>query len=123
MRRNKGHSLTAWVVTFGVIVAAVLIVRVPIKNALQSKVMGATDYMLWKKYGQETQQYKGEDTSFVKTISEQKLSVTQSESKGYVSSTISSASKEDTASSGVEEGAEPVLKTIDLNEIMPEDTE
>jgi hypothetical protein len=105
-----------------VIIAAVLIVRVPIKNALQSKVMGTTDYMLWKKYDQETQQYKGEDTSFVKTSSEQKLSVTQSERKGYVSSTISSTSKEDTASSGVEEGAEPILKTIDLNEIMPEDT-
>ena len=104
------------------IVAAVLIVRGPIKNTLQAKVMGMTDYLLWKKYSQETRQYKGEDTSFVKTSVEQDSSITQSENKGYVSSAISSTSTEDTATSGVEEGSESVLKIIDLNEIMPEDT-
>ncbi len=119
MLRNKGHSLTAWVVIFSVIIAVVLLMRVPVKNALQAKVVGVTDYLLWKKYGQDTQQHKGDDTSFSKAKVKQSLDLRQGEREGRVGSTTSSVTDEDTASSGVEEGSQAVLKAVDLNEVMP----
>ncbi len=116
---DKGYSLAAWIAAFGVIVAAVLLVRVPIKNALQAKTVQVTDYMFWKKWGQDTQQYKGDDTSFIKSNTAQSSSTRQTERKGYIQNNLSSVTTEKTASSGVEEGSQPVLKAIDLNDIQP----
>jgi len=107
------------VVTFSVIVAVVLLMRVPVKNALQAKVVGMTDYLLWKKYGQDTQQYKGDDTSFTKTEVKQNLDLRQGEREGRVGNTTNSVTNEDTASSGVEDGSQAVLKAVDLNDVLP----
>ena len=117
--RDKGYSLAAWIAAFSVIVAAVLLVRVPIKNALQAKTVQVTDHMFWKKWGQEPQQYKGDDTSFVKTNTTQSSSTRQAERRGYINNDLNAVTTEKTASSGVEEGSQSVLKTIDLNDIQP----
>jgi hypothetical protein len=117
--KKRGYSLAAWIAAFSVIVAAVLLVRVPIKNALQAKTVQVTDYMLWKKWGQDTRQHKGDDTSFTKTINAQNLNTRQTERKGLISNEANSVTTEKSASSGVEEGSQAVLKTINLNEIQP----
>ena len=115
----RGYSLAAWIAAFSVIVAAVLLVRVPIKNALQAKTVQVTDYMFWKKWGQDTMQHKGDDTSFTKTINTQNLNTRQTERKGLINNEVDSVTSEKSASSGVEEGSQAVLKTINLNEIQP----
>ena len=121
MLRTKGYSLAAWVITFSVIVAAIFLVRVSLNRALQSKVMGVTDYMLWTKWDKSVppQQYKGDDTSFVKTTVGQDLNTKQTEKEGFIKNDADSVNSEDTASSSVEEGSQAVLKTINLNDLQP----
>ena len=119
MLRNKGYSLSAWVVTFSVIVAAVFMIRVPLNRALQAKVTGVTDYMLWKKSGQTPDQHKGDDNSFVKTKSDQSMNTAQLERKGYIKNNADSETNENSVSSNVEEGSQAVLKTVNLNDILP----
>jgi len=115
----RGYSLAAWIAAFSVIVAAVLLVRVPIKNALQAKTVQVTDYMFWKKWGQDTKQYKGDDTGFIKTSTGQTSNTRQTERKGYIHNDADAVTTEKSASSGVEEGSQSVLKTINLNDIQP----
>jgi len=102
-----------------VVVAAALVVRAPIKNVLQKKVMGTTDYLFWKKYGDPTQQHKGDDTSFVKTKVAQDLHTTLGEREGYVKNKADSLTTEDSVSSSVEDGSQVVLKAVNLNDILP----
>lgn len=122
---NRGYSLAAWVAVFSVIVAAMLLVRVPIKKALQAKTIQVTDYMFWSKWKHDDgtrwqpQQYKGDDTSFVKTSSGQILNTKQREREGYIHNDADAVTSENTATSGVEEGSQAVLKVIDLNTIVP----
>jgi hypothetical protein len=112
--------LIEWVVTFSVIVAAIIFLRAPINRALQTKAIQMTDYMFWKKWGQNTQQYKGDDTSFIKTTAGQDLSTRQAEREGKISNSADSVATENTASSSVEEGSQPLLKTINLNDLPPQ---
>ena len=105
--------------------AAVLLVRVPIKNALQAKTAQVTDYMFWLKWKKDDgtrwqpQQYKGDNTSVVKSNAAQSLSTRQTERTGHINNDADSVSSENTASSSVEEGSQAVLKVIDLNAIQP----
>jgi hypothetical protein len=100
-------------------VAAVLFIRMPLKRALQNRIMSTTDYMLWTRWGNYTQQYKGETTNYVKTKAAQNVDTTQLERKDkHISSAAESSATEDTVSSGVEEGSQPALKTFDLNSVL-----
>ncbi len=116
---KNGYSLVTWAVTFAVVLAAIVFIRMPLKRALQTRVMATTDYMFWTRWGNSTRQYKGETNTFVKTQASQDVNTTQSERNKYITTTASSVNREDTVSSGVEEGAQPALKTIDLNAILP----
>jgi hypothetical protein len=117
--RRNGYSLVAWTATLAVVVAAVLFIRAPLKRALQTRMMATTDYMFWTRWGNSTQQYKGETNSYVKTQATQSFNTTQLERKDkHISSVAESKVREDTVSSGVEEGAQPALKTFDLNDIL-----
>jgi len=109
----------AWTVVFVAVLAAAIFIRMPFKRALQRKINATADYMFWTKWGDSPQQYKGETTSAVKTRTRQSVSTTQSERDSYINSNADSTVSEDSASSGVEEGAQPALKTFDLNSILP----
>lgn len=107
------------------IVAAVLLVRVPLNRALQSKVMAVADYAIWKKWSKDDgtrwqpDQRKGDDNSFVKTKSDQSMNTAQLERKGYIKNNADSETNENSVSSNVEEGSQAVLKTVNLNDILP----
>ena len=87
--------------------------------------MATTDYMFWTRWTQNDgthwtpQQYKGETSSYVKTQATQNVNTAQLETRDkHVTSVAESRVAEDTVSSGVEEGAQPALKTFDLNDVL-----
>ena len=111
-----------WVAVFSVVIAAITLINTPLKRAIQAKLMALTDYTFWTKWGDDTQQYKGDDTSFVKSKSSQnaknaQLEVKSKGKKGYITNYGSSEATENTVSSNVEEGSQALLKTFDLDKI------
>ena len=118
-RRSSGYSLVEWTIVFAVVVAGVMFIQIPLKRALQGKINTAADYMFWTKWRDDPRQYKGETTSFVKTRAQQGISARQAQRDGRTDNDADSAVTENTVSSGVEEGAQPVLKTFDLNTVLP----
>ena len=116
--RQNGYSLVEWVVTFAVVLAAVIFIRGSLKMGLENKIAATTDYMFWRSWGNSTQQYKGETNTFVKTQSNQSFNARGSERNKYINNNASSTAGENSVSSGVEEGSQPALKTFDLNNIL-----
>jgi hypothetical protein len=128
MIKDSGHSLVPWVAVFSVVIAAITLINTPLKRAIQAKLMALTDYTFWTKWKKDdgtywkTDQYKGDDTSFVKSQSSQnaknaQLEVKSKGEKGYITNYGSSETTENTVSSNVEEGSQALLKTFDLDKI------
>lgn len=120
---QKGQSLVMWTVTFGIVVAAMVFIRMPFKRGLQGKIMAAADYCFWSVWDKPVEQYKGDLTSFVKSktaqdqemiVHEQKREQQQATIKNFINSSV----QEDSAFTAVEDGAESYLKTFDLNTIV-----
>jgi hypothetical protein len=130
LNKNSGHSLVPWVAVFSVIVAAMFLINPAVRRAVQAKVMALTDYLFWTKglkndgSAWQPDQYKGDDTSFVKTKSSQnsanqQLEVKAQGEKGYITNYGSSEATEETVSTSVEDGSQDTLKTFDLNKALP----
>lgn len=122
--QNKGHSLVLWVTVFSVILAVLSFINTPLKRAIQGKVMALADFTFWTRWGDEVNQYKGDDTNFTKSKSSQnavnnQLEVKKSGAKGYITNYLSSETTEDTVSSSVEDGSQAALKILDLNKVQP----
>jgi len=116
---QNGYSFLTWAAVFSIVLAAALFIRTPLKRALWGKIIATTDYMLWGMWGGTPDQYKGEDTSFIKTQTSQSVLTRQKETRGYIRQDLDSLVTENTVSSGVEDGSQSVLRTFDLNAILP----
>jgi hypothetical protein len=108
-----------WTIVFSVVIAGIIFIQTSFKRALQGKIMTTADYMFWTKWRDDPKQYKGETTSFVKTKTQQGISARHAEREGDTNNDADSTVTENTVSSGVEEGSQPVLKTFDLNNVLP----
>ena len=120
-RRNRrikesGYSLITWVALLTLIVAAIAFIQGTLKRTVQNKITQVADYMFWTKWNQPTQQYKGETNSFAKTETTQNIYTKQSEKNGIIQNNATTVvpTTEKTISTNVEEGSEPVLKTLDI---------
>ncbi len=119
MLRQKGQSFVMWTITFSFLLAALFFLRTPLKRVLQGKIMRSADYLLWTSVGEEVKQYKGDTSSFVKTAASQTQNISRKERNAYIDQDASSDTSEKSVSSAVEDGAQALLKTFDLNEIVP----
>ncbi len=112
---QKGYSVATWAAVFAAVIAASLLIRVPVKRGLQGKIISVTDYMFWTKWGAGPQQDK-EDNTFTKTETSQSIDTTRSEKDKYIKYTADSGVSEKTISTSVEDGTQPVLRTFNLND-------
>jgi hypothetical protein len=64
-----------WVVTLGLVIAAVFFIQVPLKRALQGKAMSMADYAFYTVWNQPVDQYK--DKGEANTYSESEENATQ----------------------------------------------
>lgn len=116
MFNHRGYSMTMWVVTFGIVVAGLFFIRTPLKRALQGKIISSTDYLLWTSWGNSTDQYKGDESSHVKSkASQQQDTYIQEQRNKVINVGVSSSKAEQSASTGVEQGSEALLELYDLN--------
>jgi hypothetical protein len=110
-----------WVVTLGVVVMAAVFVRMPLKRALQGKVMRSADYLLWTSWGDEVDQYKGDENTYTKSISNQHQRTVVRDKRDKTvefKADTPDKNKDQTVSASVEDGSEALLKTIDLNKVL-----
>lgn len=118
MRWRKGYSLVMWTVTLSMVIMGVLFIRTPLKRALQGRIIGSADYLFWTRWGEEVDQYKGEEANFSKARDDENQNTTVAEfvlplpqrSATYVETGVDSAKGEDSVSAAVEEGSEIFLR-------------
>ena len=115
MYARKGSSLVMWSVTFSVLLAALFILQLYLKRPLQGKIMQTTDYLMWKSWGLNPWQYKGDDTTASKTQTMQQYTSRFHEGENSIAMSALSNDTEKATSSSVNDGAQAVLKTFDLN--------
>lgn len=127
LTNNKAYSLVAWVSVFTLLLAALLFIRMPFKRALQHKINSTADYMFWTKWGgtvgeknDAIRREAQEAASFSKTQASQNQQSRTVENRGDTSYRTDSGITEDSISSGVEDGSQPVLRTFDINAIVPD---
>lgn len=117
---RRGHSLVMWAAVFGIVVAAMIIVRPALERSLKGKVMSVTKYMLWQN---EPYKYRGDKTTVSRTVSEQDQITQVYEHDGEIELYSGSPTEngaiieEDTISKTAEEGSQSILPTI--GEIEP----
>ena len=113
--------MITWTVTFSLVIAALMIIRSPLKRESEKKVRALTDYSLWGIWGNETSGERDDmDNVKTKTALESGRTVRQTEEEGvigyYVDPDSGNYQMVDSASVSVPEGAEAVLNQIDLNQ-------
>lgn len=129
MLRQKGYSLITWVLTLVLVVAGLFFIQSPLKRALQAKAMRSADYFFWRSWAEPTQDYKGDESTYLKSQANQQQDTYLLEQKnkevGSVRKLtppiskvgIRSSKQERSASTGVAEGSEALLKLFDLNQV------
>ncbi len=118
MLRQKGYSLITWVVTLVLVVAGLFFIQSPLKRALQVKAMRSCDYFFWRSWAEPTQDYKGDESTYLKSQTNQQQDTYLLEQKNkQVKVGIRSSKQERSASTGVAEGSEALLKLFDLNQV------
>jgi len=115
--RNSGYSVVMWAAMFAVMVGMVLFFRTPIKRAMQGKINDMADYMFWTKWGQAREQYKGDDTGYTKTDTTTISRTELADRRGFVTSAMDISVGDSTSTTGVNDGDQDALKSIDLNAI------
>lgn len=122
-----------WVIIVALMTATLAYVRTYLKRGIQVKTMTFADYAFWQKWDSSLQDQDklnalkanlGDTASKSKSISSQGQTVTQVEQKRpekkptfYTHVVTPEATTEKTASASTEEGAEPLLKTVDINPV------
>lgn len=116
--KNRGDSLLTWTIVMAVMIASILVIRAPLKRSIQSRVTGVADYAFWRAWGLPSQQHKDDLSSKSKASSSQTQASEQTEEGAgftYKSETKTGESPDEYISVSVEQGAEGLLKTIDLD--------
>jgi hypothetical protein len=120
MKDKKGSSLVMWTVTFSIALALLFFIRPILKTNLQGYVMRTADCLFYTHWGNETDQYKGSISSFSKTRTNRQQVKADLEKKDKTVNTYNSYQQDEvSASSAAQEGSELVLKTFDLDAIVP----
>lgn len=113
---RKAYSMALWAVTLAVVIAALAIIRVPFKRALESKVQATADYVFWLKWGNTPQEHGQDANSRAKMARERDVINEQiEESDGDIKVYTGVSSHDTSAFSGVAEGSESLLDKYDLN--------
>jgi len=117
---KRGYNLIMWVISLSLIMATLAFIRPALKRAVQNKVYAVSDYLLWNKSPQD---YQGDTASVAKSVGDSAQRSIQIEVKnasvtstGYSRSLSSSTDK--AGSSGVEEGSQALLKTLDMDALV-----
>lgn len=61
MLSRKGYSLVMWTVIFSLVIVALSFFQAPLRRTLQGKLMRTADHLIWGMWGNEPQDYEGED--------------------------------------------------------------
>lgn len=116
MGKNKANALMEWTVIFAALLAVSAMFQVPLKRALQKKIIDSTDYIFWKKWGQASELEHPEKNVRVQAKAEQQQKTMVSEDKtGKITTSLKALDPskptrvENRISSSVEEGAERLL--------------
>jgi hypothetical protein len=107
------------------VITALLIIKPTLKRESEKKMRALTDYSFWGIWGDDPQdEVDDKDNIKVKSRIESKRAIREKEEKGkigyYVDSADDNYQEVDSASVSVAEGAEPMLKIVDLNEFQYE---
>ena len=123
--RRRAQSVITWTVTLSLVITALLIIRPTLKRESEKKMRALTDYSFWGIWGNAPQdEVDDKDNIKVKSRIGSKRVVREREEEGvigyYVDSPDDNYQDVDSASLSVAEGAEPMLKVVDLNEFSYE---
>lgn len=119
---RKAYSMALWAVTLAVVIAALAIIRVPLKRALESKVQATADYVFWLKWPidgkKDTPKEYGQDTNSRAKMARERDVINEQieESDGDIKVYTGVSSHDTSAFSGVAEGSEALLNKYDLND-------
>lgn len=114
---RKGHSFIGWIVTFTVVIAALAAIQVPLKKALQGKIVATAEYTFWSNLGDTPEQYLRDKTLWAKTRSQQQQTeVYLTQHSGIANVATQKSSQENSISSSVGKGSESLLSELDLNQ-------
>ncbi len=119
MLTKKGYSLIMWTTTFAAVLAALVLVQVPFRRALETKLKATADYAIWSKWGDTPQRYAHDDNTRSRSKASQSnvsesLMSHDGTTKTYMATTEPSTEKG--VYSGTSDGQEVRLKVFDLNQ-------
>ncbi len=121
MLKTKGNALMEWTIVFAALLAVSAMFQVPLKRAVQKKIVLTADYVLWKKWGQTSESEPPEKNVHVLSTATQQQKATVSEDKnGKITSSLTGIDPskptriENRVSSSVEEGSEALLKLFNF---------
>jgi len=108
-----------WVGLFAAMVAAVIFIRTTLRRGLQDKIDKSADYLIWTAWGDDRDQYKGDENTFSKTTATQNANAAQIEGSAGVNNNLDVSMTEGAVSSSVDElsQSQSILRTIDLDSI------
>ncbi len=108
-----------WVVTFGTLLSAVYIIRIPLQRALQKKVIATTKYVLWSSWGDNvTTESLSQTNVRMKVEGSQNQEARLEEKQGRISTRLCpdlNWRNETRVSASVEENQEALLGLFDIN--------
>jgi len=131
MRTRRGSTLTEWALPFTLLLAVLMLLQVTYKRVVQRKVVEVTDFILWTNHGSAPEDYKGTENSVAKSRVIQQSGVglpgmeriENKQGNMGINANIavhqSQHNDEHSAWVGVDESVEPVLKSVDMNKVVP----
>jgi len=121
--KNKGQSISLWVALLAVVSMGLLFSQKLINRPLRDKITASADYCFWGRWGQDTQQYKGDDSVALKSVSQQQAgtSVWETKTPRKILPSAWSGASEHNVSVAVGEDFRSVLKAQDMDQyVLPD---
>jgi len=130
MKKRRGDSLLTWTIILAVASASFILMRGFFKDALRHKVEDVSAYLLWNQTNSllpngtsyapiesETAAKQITYTNQSQSVQKVERKVTDVTAKSYEYSVVST--DERSASASAEDGAEHIVKTIDISTVVP----
>ncbi|MBI4707610.1 MAG: hypothetical protein HY761_06765 [Candidatus Omnitrophica bacterium] len=117
-----GQSLSMWVAVLAVLSMGWLFTQKIVSRSLRAKVAASADYCFWGRWGQDTQQYKGDDSVVTKSVSQNKqdTQLTETSSPRNISFSSSVGNTEHSLSVAVGEDFRSALRAYSVdNHALP----
>lgn len=106
-----------WTTTFALIMAALVLIQVPLRREIQTKVRATADYCLWGLWSDTPQRFLRDENSKEKSTATQQQTEERLALHGGMQKVYRDASSVDFGiSAGVDRGSEAYFKTLDLNQ-------